>query len=79
MVNTARTRKTSLSLDRTLLDEAKSYGINVSRAAHAGIEAAVRRERAQRWQAKHGAAIETYNQWVEEQGAAFGDLRKFPR
>lgn len=79
MADTARTRKTSLSLDRELLNEAKSYGINVSRAAHAGIEAAVRSERARRWQAEHRETIETYNQWVEEQGTAFGDLRKFPR
>lgn len=39
-------RSTSLTLDRALLDEARALGVNVSRAAEAGVAAAVRAARA---------------------------------
>ena len=45
MPDTART-STSMSLDRSILDEARGLGINLSRAAEQGLVAAIRAERA---------------------------------
>jgi len=70
-------RSTSLSLDRALLDEARALGVNLSRAAEAGIEAEVRRARASAWQARHAEALAEYNAMIEAGGVPLGRYRKF--
>ncbi|TFL18324.1 type II toxin-antitoxin system CcdA family antitoxin [Jannaschia formosa] len=71
------TRKTSLSLDADLLDEAKSYGINVSAAASSGLEAAVKAERQERLREELRPGIEAYNRWIAENGIPLAKYRKF--
>jgi antitoxin CcdA len=44
MAKAAR-RATKVTIDQALLDEAKGLGINISRAAEAGIKSAVRAEK----------------------------------
>ena len=61
-------RSTRLTLDRDLLDEAKALGVNVSRAAEAGVLAAVKAERARRWKVDNAEAVAAYNKWIEENG-----------
>ncbi len=61
-------RSTSLTLDRGLLDEAKELGVNISRAAEAGVLAAVKAERARRWKIDNAEAVAAYNKWIEENG-----------
>lgn len=61
-------RSTSLTLDRELLDEAKALGVNISRAAEAGVLAAVKAERARRWKIDNAEAVAAYNKWIEENG-----------
>lgn len=61
-------RSTSLTLDRDLLDEAKALGVNISRAAEAGLMAAVKAERARRWKVDNAEAVAAYNKWIEENG-----------
>ncbi|MEM7490771.1 MAG: type II toxin-antitoxin system CcdA family antitoxin [Pseudomonadota bacterium] len=71
------TRKTSLTMDADLLDEAKSYGINVSAAASAGVEKLVKEERTKRWQEENRDWVEAYNRWVEENGIPLSEYRTF--
>jgi len=68
---------TSMSLDRSVLDEARALGINLSRAAEQGLVAAIRAERARRWRAENAAAIDAYNGFVEAGGIPLSDHRKF--
>lgn len=64
----ATRRATSMTLDAALLDEARSLGVNLSRAAEEGILIKVKEERARRWKEDNAEAIADYNRWIEENG-----------
>lgn len=70
-------RAANLSISASLLAEAKSLSVNVSRAAEAGIADAVRREKERRWKEENSEAIERWNRWVEENGIPFSEYRQF--
>jgi antitoxin CcdA len=70
-------RATSMTLDRTLLDEARALGVNISRAAEAGIEAEVRTAKAEAWRRENAAAIAETNAWVEKTGLPLARYRTF--
>lgn len=70
-------RSTSLTLDRDLLDQARELGVNISRAAEAGLLAAVKAERARRWKEDNAEAVAAYNKWIEENGVPLARYRKF--
>ncbi len=70
-------RSANLSISASLLAEAKSLAVNVSRAAEAGIADAVRREKERRWKEENSEAIERWNRWVEENGIPFSEYRQF--
>ena len=70
-------RSTSLTLDRDLLDQAKELGVNISRAAEAGVLAAVKAERARRWKVDNAEAVAAYNKWIEENGIPNASVRLF--
>jgi antitoxin CcdA len=65
---TALRRSTSMTLDAALLDEAKSHGINLSRAAEAGILAALKQQRAEAWKRDNAEALAEMNRLVAENG-----------
>jgi antitoxin CcdA len=67
MTETLR-RATSLTLDRSLVDEAKSLGVNLSRAAEAGVADAVKKAHIARWQAENAKGIAASNAYVKEHG-----------
>ncbi|WP_179380944.1 type II toxin-antitoxin system CcdA family antitoxin [Jannaschia marina] len=71
------TRKTSITMDAALLDEAKAYGINVSAAAAAGVAETVRAERHRRLKEKLRPDIEAINEWVERNGLPLEKQRLF--
>ena len=71
-------RSTSVSMDRDLLDEAKALGVNISRSAEAGIAAAVRKARGERWREENAAAFDSANKWVEDNGLPFETLQVWP-
>jgi len=72
------TRKpTNLSLDSTLLKEAKALGINVSRSAEAGIEEAVRRSKREQWLKANADALNSSNAFVEANGLPLAKYRRF--
>jgi antitoxin CcdA len=76
-MNVATRKAVNLSLDRTLLEEAKALEVNVSRAAEVGLKAAVKKAKEEQWLAENMAALESINQWVEENGLPLEKYRTF--
>ncbi|MEY4982943.1 MAG: hypothetical protein RIR62_1209 [Pseudomonadota bacterium] len=70
-------RSTSLTLDADLLDQARALGVNISRAAEAGVLAAVKAEKARRWKEENAEAVAAYNRWIEENGLPNRSVRLF--
>lgn len=64
----AQRRPVNLSLDAGAVEQARRYGLNLSRIAGEAIEKAVKAEAAARWQAENAEAIAAYNRLVEEEG-----------
>jgi len=80
MVREAKTqfrRPTNISLDATMIDEAKELGINISRACEDGLGSEIRAERGRRWLAENREAIESSNAWVEKHGLPLAKYRPY--
>ncbi len=73
----ATRRATSLTLDAAMLDEAKSLGVNISRAAESGIVSELKRAKAEAWKRENAEAILAYNEYIDTHGVPLADLRKF--
>lgn len=70
-------KSTSMTLDGSVLQEARRLGINVSQAAEGGVIAAIRAERAKAWKQENAGAIADYNAFVELNGVPLAEFRKF--
>ena len=70
-------KTTSVSLAEPLLAQAKVLGINVSQAAEEGVAAAVARRWREQWLQENAAAIQNYNEFVEEHGMVLEKYRLF--
>lgn len=73
----ATRRATSLTLDSAMLDEAKALGVNISRAAEAGVAAELKRARAEAWKRENAEAIAATNRYIEEHGLPLEPYRMF--
>lgn len=77
-LSTAALRKaTNVTLPETLLAEAKTLDINISKAAEAGLIQAVAERRAEVWRQQNQEAIASSNMYVEEHGLPLRALRMF--
>jgi antitoxin CcdA len=75
---TKSTRKpTNLSLDSSLLMEAKALGINVSRSAEAGIAEAVKLHKQQKWLTENAGALASSNAYIDANGLPLARHRQF--
>ncbi len=74
---TGDTRPTNVSLDTSLVADAKMLGVNISAASTLGLEQAVAKARAERWLADNKEALEASNAHVEAKGLPLHDLRRF--
>jgi antitoxin CcdA len=72
-----RRRAANVTLDATLLAEAKAAGINVSQACEKGLAAELKSAREAEWLSENMAAIEGWNRWVAENGIPFEEYRMF--
>jgi antitoxin CcdA len=61
-------RRTNVTIESTLLDAARSYGLNVSAISEAALDQAVRHAQAEAWARDNRAAIEKRRDWVARQG-----------
>ena len=65
------------SIDSQLISDAKALGINISRAAEAGIAKAIAAEKTRRWQEENKEAIESSNEYVRRNGLPLAKHRPF--
>ena len=59
-------RPTNVSLDPSLVTEAREMGVNVSRACESGLVLELKKAREVRWLEENRDAIDSYNQWVRD-------------
>jgi len=74
---TAPRKPTNLTLDPVLLTEARSFGVNLSKAAEAGLRRAVAAAKAEAWQRENAAALTSSNAWIDAQGLPLDQYRQF--
>jgi antitoxin CcdA len=70
-------RATNVSLPVDLVEEAKKLGMNISQACNAGLEAEVRKLRAERWLQDNREALDWSNDYVEKHGLPLASHRMF--
>lgn len=63
-----RKRPISLTVRTDLIKEARALRLNTSRAAEAGIEAAVKKAKEDAWLSENKAAIDAYNERIARTG-----------
>ena len=77
MSSSSSRRATNLSLDAELLSEARRLDINLSRAAEAGIRAAISDVLSERWRIEEGGSLGSSNRYVERHGLPLSGRRRF--
>jgi antitoxin CcdA len=70
-------KATNLTLDATLVAEAKELGVSLSRAAEDGLRAAVRKAKEEAWLLENAEALRSNNEWVEKNGLPLAKYRMF--
>jgi len=76
--NTQAPKKpTNVSINSDLLTQAKELKINLSATLENALTDLVNAKQQELWKQKNKAAIEAYNQLVEENGVFGDDLRSF--
>lgn len=75
--NEAAKRATNVSISARLLAEARALGVNISRAAEAGLAQAIASRRAELWIAENRAALDSSNAYVEQNGLPLAAYRNF--
>lgn len=76
LASTSR-RPTNLSVSQSVLEEARSLEINLSRAAEDGIRQAVAAEKARRFRDEFADVIRSNNEYVEKHGLPLEKYRLF--
>lgn len=74
----AAKRKTSLTLDGAMLDEARALGINVSAVADAALAKALENARRQAWLEENAEAFAAQSEWHEKHGHPAVDIMVSP-
>jgi antitoxin CcdA len=70
-------RAVNLTISEPLLRAAKELEINISAACERGLAEAVRETRAQRWLRENRAAMDSWNEYVEQHGLPLSEFRQF--
>lgn len=67
-----RRKRTNLTVREDVMAEARALGLNASRAAEAGIEAAIRAEKGRRWLDENREGIKAHNERIAREGPLLG-------
>ena len=76
-INKSLKKRTNLSINNGLLQEAKALKINLSKAAEAGIYQAILEAKKDSWLAQNQTALKSSNIFVEQQGLPLDQHRHF--
>ncbi len=74
----ATRRKTSLTLDGVLLDEARALGLNVSAVADAALRQAVEEAQRREWLEENSEAFTAQAAWHDRHGHPLADILAIP-
>lgn len=74
---TAAKRPTNVSLTIGLIDEAKQYEINISKACEKGLAESIAKARTEKWLAENEQALLSSNDYVEKHGLPLAKYRLF--
>jgi antitoxin CcdA len=74
---TAPRRATNISLPGDMVEEAKRLGINVSQACETGLQEQVKKALGEEWKRENREAIESWNNWVAENGMPYDEYRQY--
>lgn len=69
--------RVNLTLDETLIAEAKAVGLNMSAVAEEAIRFATRTEQMRLWRERNKDAIEAWTRKIDEEGLWSDGLRLF--
>ena len=75
MTKYGRKRALNVSVRIDLAEEAKEFGTNVSAVLERALEQDHREKRRELWRAENRRAIEAWNEWIDENGIPFAELR----
>tara|TARA_R110002072_G_scaffold166535_4_gene319779 strand:+ start:1724 stop:1975 length:252 start_codon:yes stop_codon:yes gene_type:complete len=64
----AKRQRVNLTVREDVVSDAQALNINISRAAEAGIEAALKAEQSRRWREDNADAITAHNKRIEREG-----------
>lgn len=67
----------NLSLNEQLLKEARSFKINISKAAENGIIESLNRARTELWKKENAEALESSNNYLTKNGLPLAKQRQF--
>jgi len=70
-------KRTNLSINETLLNEAKEFGINISNSAESGIKHALLKRKRLLWLEENKDAITSSNDYVVKNGLPLEKFRNF--
>ena len=70
-----RKSRTNITVDHGILEDARTYGLNVSLISEQALAAAVRAETARRWERDNAAAISERTAWIERHGLPLADVQ----
>jgi antitoxin CcdA len=70
-------RATNITLPTDVYEQAKTLGVNLSRACEQALRMAIKAERERRWAIEHAAFINAHNAYVEKNGLPLDEHRMF--
>lgn len=70
-------KATNVSLDASLIEQARELDINISRACERGLVEQISKARGERWLAENFEALASSNEWVERNGLPLARHRLF--
>ena len=68
---------TNLSINRDLLNDARELGVNLSAVLEEALEKKIAAAKREKWLLENAEAIDSYNEFVAEQGVFSDGLRSF--
>ena len=69
--------RTNVSIDQSLLEEARAQGLVISAVLEEALRNKLREERALAWEKENREAISSYNSYVKEEGTFSDGIRSF--
>lgn len=77
MITTSAKRSVNLTVNDTLIKEAKALEINMSREFEIHLASLVRQRKNEKWLAENMEALDAYNAHIERDGVFSDGLRSF--